>query len=336
MIRTLCTLSFVVALFGSTYSTAAPMATATIKQTGNGTFDLLLSANTDANFGVANYLLPIKGATSFTHSTPRLNVNDGEGNIFTLGFSQFRSGNNVQTIQAGQSLDLNIPIAYGIGQQPGTLLSLLTPEQSISGGFPFATYNAPVVIGLGTYSGSFASVMWNNVVDNAAVQLYGSNTGRGGPLTKVSSGDLFLVKAGTLLDPVLSSSPVPGAGIEIAFNPCVEPFTSTPISLWNSGFGTISISSITLAGPSASQFVLRGNLPTTLEQFTPASTFYVDLASPNHPLGIATAQVLVNTDAGNLVFDIVAFCPEPSTSVQLCGALAAVALFVRRKRAPHC
>jgi hypothetical protein len=337
MTRLISSLCAALVLSIGVVANAAPMATATIKKTGDTTFQLLLSANSDANFGVANYLLPITGAATFTHSTPRVNFDDGEGNIAGLGFTQFRSPNNNLTIQAGQSLDAAIPVAYGIGQQAGNLSSIVPPGGATSGSTTFAAYAAPVVIGSGTFAGTLPS--WSNSSDNAAVQLYGSSTGRGGPLTKVSTGDLvLLIDQGGVTPPpaVLVSNPVVGAGIELDFGTLLTPQISTPpksIALSNSAAGSnpISISSITLAGPDAGKFQLQGTLPTSLAGGAAPQSFNVAWNAPGTAAGTYTAQVLVNTSAGNLAFDVSANIPEPATLALAGLAVVGLVGFSRRK-----
>lgn len=130
--------------------------------------------------------------------------------------------------------------------------------------------------------------------------------------------------------PVLTSNPVPGPGIECFIGCSVA---SAPISLSNTGGGVINVSSITLAGPSASSFILTGTLPTQLVAGAARSTFNVAFNSPGQPVGVYNAQVLVNTSAGNLVFDIatpLSLCPEPSAVLIAGLAVAGLALRLRK------
>jgi hypothetical protein len=337
MTRLISSLCAALVLSIGVVANAAPMATATIKQTGASTFSLLLQANTDANFGVANYLLPIAGASTFVHSRPRLTIDpDGTGESnFAVGFTQFPSGANALTVQAGQSLDSAVPVAYGLGQQVGTLTSLIPAGGAASGSTAFAGYAVPMVIGTGTFAGALPT--WANSADNAAVQLYASTSGRNGPLTKVSSGNLILaVDGGVVVPPaVLVSNPVPGAGIELDFGTLLTPQISTPpksIALSNSAAGSnpISISSITLAGPDAGKYALQGTLPTSLAGGAAAQSFNVAWNAPGTAAGTYLAQVLVNTSAGNLVFDVRATVPEPATLALAGLAVVGLVGFARR------
>jgi hypothetical protein len=313
---------------------AVPIATATLKQTGSNTFEMLLTASPDANFGVATYNLPIQGATTFTHKSPRASFFDGEGFAVNFGFSLYRSPANQLTVRAAQHLDPAVPVAYGLGQRAGNLLNdigLLTT--TVFDPASPATYQFPMVIGSGTFSGSFANVKWNNVNDLAAVQLYESRTKRSGPLTLVSRGDLILATESSEPPPVLTSSPVPGAGIECVL--CAgDPRATSPIALSNTGGGIINVSSITLAGANAANFIFTGTLPTQLVAGAAPSTFNVAWGTPGQPAGVHNAQVLVNTSSGNLVFDVTVdhSCPEPSTITQLVAAIGALVLFAHRKR----
>ncbi len=67
---------------------------------------------------------------------------------------------------------------------------------------------------------------------------------------------------------VLASNPVPGAGVELDFGvlPTGQNPAPLPISLQNVQAGSlpITVTSISLAGPNAANFVLTGTLPTSL------------------------------------------------------------------------
>jgi hypothetical protein len=133
---------------------------------------------------------------------------------------------------------------------------------------------------------------------------------------------------------VLASLPVPGPGIERDFGllpPGQDPLP-LPIALQNVQAGSlpITVNSITLAGPNAGNFVLTGILPTSLAGGAPAQVFGVDFGAPGQPIGVYNAQVLVNTSAGNLVFDVQATVPEPATLALAGLAVVGLVGFARR------
>ncbi len=137
----------------------------------------------------------------------------------------------------------------------------------------------------------------------------------------------------TPLPGILTSNPVPGPGIECQFGcPGVNGPSSIPIALSNTGGGVINVSSITLAGPNAANFILTGTLPTQLVARAAPSTFNVAPNLLGQPFfGIYSAHVLVNTSAGNLVFDVgTSLCPEPSAL--LIAGLAVVGLALRWRK----
>jgi hypothetical protein len=150
-------------------------------------------------------------------------------------------------------------------------------------------------------------------------------------LTKAAFPDL---NGGTVPPAVLVSSPVPGAGIELNFGllPPGQNPAPLPIALSNSAAGSnpITISSITLAGPDASKFVLTGTLPTSLAGGAAAQAFGVDWGTPGQNAGVYNAQVLVNTSSGNLVFDVQATIPEPATLALAGLAVVGLVGFARR------
>jgi hypothetical protein len=144
------------------------------------------------------------------------------------------------------------------------------------------------------------------------------------------------------LPPLLSSSPLPGPGTELYLNVLGTPEPNPSpqlVSLWNSGGGTISITSIVLDGPDASKYNLVGTLPTSLAGGAQAGLVGIDWATPGQPAGMYAAQLLVNTSAGNLVFDISTLVnpdspgdeiiPEPSTLLLAGLGIAGLALRLR-------
>ncbi len=134
---------------------------------------------------------------------------------------------------------------------------------------------------------------------------------------------------------ILTSNPVPGPGIEIDFGnlPPDQNPAPLPIALSNAGSveTTISVLSISLAGPNAANFVFTGTLPTVLVGGAAPQSFGVDFV-PQGPLASQyTAQVLVVTNAGNLAFDVVAYTPEPATLALAGLAVVGLVGLVRRK-----
>jgi hypothetical protein len=323
-------LALLVALASPT--AAALLATATLRQTSETTFQVLLGATADDNYGVANYFLPIVGATSFTHSTPRLTLEDETGDLVTIGFGEFRSPNHALNLQAAQSLSSNVQVVYGLGQQAGNLATAMTAGQSIPGSSTFAGYSAPLVIGSGTFADCFCSVQWNNSAGNAAVQLYGSDTGRSGTLTRVETGDLRLTRLTSIFQhEVITSAPTPGVGIELDFgivharsNPAALEVTLSMIDFNE----LVSVTSIVVVGANAEKFQLAGPLPT---QIVPGQTakFGVEWLAEQHPAGEYRAQILVTTTGGNLVLDVQAtqvVVPEPAAIMLLAGVFALASL----------
>ncbi len=141
---------------------------------------------------------------------------------------------------------------------------------------------------------------------------------------------------GAVINPVLVSNPVPGAGVELQFGTLPTPQISAPpksIALSNSASGSaaISISSITLAGADAGKFALQGTLPTSLAGGAAPQSFNVAWNAPGTAAGVYNAQVLVNTSAGNLVFDVQATVPEPATLALAGLAVVGLVGFARRK-----
>ncbi len=135
---------------------------------------------------------------------------------------------------------------------------------------------------------------------------------------------------------VLSSNPVPGPGVEIDFGylHADQDPAAIPISLSNNVPGSlpITISSITLTGPSAANYVLIGALPTTLVGGAAPQTFAVDYGVPIAGFGSYPAQVRVVTSAGNLTYDVYAvLLPEPSAFALTGLALVGLAGITRRK-----
>jgi hypothetical protein len=320
----------------------APRASASLVQTGANTFAVTLSANDDANFGVANYLLPIDGAKTFTHVTPRVNFIDENDEIFGIGYTYFRTANDVFTIQAGQSLDAAVQVVRGIGQQRGNLTTSLLPGQQVFGSTAFSSYTAPMVVGMGTFEGGMPS--WANSFDQAAVQLYSSLTGRGGPLTKVSTTDLILQIGGggpsELSISRITTTPATSSGVEFNFGvlPANQDPAALPLTLSMEGFlrERVNISSISLVGPHADKFTLSGVIPTTY-RYGQRPSFSVDWAAPGQPPGVYTAQLILNNDSQlrQLVLDIQAtVIPEPS-AIALLGGIVFGTFFAHCVNSAH-
>ncbi len=143
-----------------------------------------------------------------------------------------------------------------------------------------------------------------------------------------------LLEPGGSVQPVLVSNPVPGAGIELDFGllPPGQNPSPLPIALSNSATGSaaITVSSITLSGPNAANFVLTGTLPTSLAGGAAAQSFGVDFGAPGQPAGTYNAVVNVVTGAGPLSFDVQATIPEPATLALAGLAVVGLVGFARR------
>jgi len=94
---------------------------------GPGTWNLLALATTGDNVGIVSYGVPILGATSIDHRSPRMDqAHDGAfGSLGPAGFTFSRSPDNTQLVIASQDTVAPTPnLVYGYGQTPGDFSSL--------------------------------------------------------------------------------------------------------------------------------------------------------------------------------------------------------------------
>jgi hypothetical protein len=108
---------------------------------GPGTYQVFAEVDNINNFGIAGYNIPVINVSSLLHRGPRASgVDDGSGDVFPAGFSQFRTSNNQAVIPTGfnfsASQDYFTPTPYlvqGYGQTASNFAAETPPGAVLSG-----------------------------------------------------------------------------------------------------------------------------------------------------------------------------------------------------------